>query len=345
MACDVYVLLAFTVTTAIAESSCREQQMDAAVIGITLGCIVASLGIGYFVGKLLLVFMWFKRIPAKYLILPLGLAIFVGTHALTEYSHEALPYVINLEPLLICITGGYVCTNQSRHRGRFISVLQQAGPYVFLPFFTLTGASLDLRVMVASFGFAAIVATVRAASIFIGSSTGGWLAGQDRKANMLIWMTLLTQAGVSLGLASEVGMTFPGWGRAFQTSIIAVVVINQILGPILFKIAVRRMGEAGRGGGGDEHDEDAVVPTALVLGAGPEALAQAVRLLRAKWAVKLLAPTEGDAAAARAAIAAYVAAAEAADARERGALVSAVASAGSAAVAELKDGLAVIRAR
>lgn len=32
--------------------------------------------------------------------------------------------------------------------------------------------------------------------------------------------------------------SFPDWGRSFQTAIIAVVVINQILGPILFKIAV-----------------------------------------------------------------------------------------------------------
>lgn len=85
--------------------------------------------------------------------------------------------MINLEPLLICIVGGYVCTNQSKHRHRFIGVLQQAGPYVFLPFFTLTGASLDLKVMLLSFGFAAITASLRAACIFVGSSAGGWMAG------------------------------------------------------------------------------------------------------------------------------------------------------------------------
>jgi Kef-type K+ transport system membrane component KefB len=121
-------------------------------------------------------------------------------------QHDNLAYVISLEPLLICIAGGYVCTNQSRHRGRFIRVLQQAGPYVFLPFFTLTGASLDLRVLLQSFGFAAIVALARALSIFVGSASGGWAAGQPKQHNMLMWMTLLTQAGVSLGLASEVGM-------------------------------------------------------------------------------------------------------------------------------------------
>lgn len=130
-----------------------------------------------------------------------------------------------------------------------------------------------------------------------------------------------------------------------QTSIIAVVVINQILGPILFKIAVRRMGEAGKGGGGDEHDEDRVIPTALVVGSSPDAIATAIRLLRAKWAVKLLAPTDKEAAAARAEIARYVAEAEAVQAREKGALVHAVTSAGSAAVAELKDGLKVLKAK
>lgn len=56
---------------------------------------------------------------------------------------------------------------------------------------------------------------------------GGWLAGQSQQHNLYIWMTLLTQAGVSLGLASEVGATFEGWGRAFQTSVIAIVLINQ----------------------------------------------------------------------------------------------------------------------
>ena len=98
------------------------------------------------------------------------------------------------------------------------------------------------------------------------------------------------------------------------------------------------MGEAGKGGSGDEHDEDAAVPTALVVGSGPDALAIAIKLLKAKWNVKLVAPTPADAAAAKAAIARYTAEAEAANAREQGVIVHAVTSAGSAAVAEIKDG-------
>jgi Kef-type K+ transport system membrane component KefB len=293
--CDVYVLMGFTLTTTIAESECKGEGFSVASLGIMVGTIIGSVVIGVAIGKFLLVLMWFKRFPARYLILPLGLGIFVLAHWFTDWTLENAPFVINFEPLLICIAGGYVCTNQSKHRHRFIQVLQQAGPYVFLPFFTLTGASLDLTVLVQSFLFAAILALVRALSVFIGSATGGWLAGQAPQHNKYIWMTLLTQAGVSLGLASEVGMSFPEWGRAFQTAIISVVLVNQILGPVLFKIAIRRVGEAGKGGSGDQFDEDAEVPTALVLGSTPDALSLAVRLLHAKWRVILVAANNTEA--------------------------------------------------
>ena len=349
--CDVVVLLLFTLTTTIAESECTGEGFSGMALLIMVGCILASLTIGGALGWLLVYLMWFKRLPTRYLILPLGLAVFVACNALTAFSHDALPYVVNLEPLLICIAAGYVCTNTSRHRGRFIGVLQESGPYVFLPFFVLTGASLDLRVMAAATGFALIVAAVRAAAIFAGSGLGGWVAGQSRQHNLHIWMTLLTQAGVSLGLASEVGMSFPGWGRAFQSSIIAVVVINQLIGPILFKLAVRRVGEAGAGSGGEGHEESGEAedaPAALLLGGTREGAALALRLLRARWRVVLIAADEAEAARVRGALRA---ACEAHEAQQRGEaagggqILEAVAAGAAAAVAEVRGGVRALRER
>jgi hypothetical protein len=206
-----------------------------------------------------------------------------------------MPFVFNLEPLLLCITAGYVCTNQSKHRSRFILVLQKAGPFIFLPFFVLTGASLDLVVFAKSFGFAAIMTLVRALSIFIGSFSGGFLAGQSAQHNRVIWMTLLTQAGVSLGLASEVGATFKGWGRQFQATIISIVLLNQLAGPILFKIALRKVGEAGKAPADGAFDEDAEIPSAIVVGASPAALSLATNLLKRRWNVTVIADTKAAA--------------------------------------------------
>ena len=56
-------------------------------------------------------------------------------------------------------------------------------------------------------------------------------------------MGFVTQAGVGLGLAKRVGTDFPTWGPSIATLIIAVIVMNEVLGPLFFKSAIVRSGE------------------------------------------------------------------------------------------------------
>lgn len=59
-----------------------------------------------------------------------------------------------------------------------------------------------------------------------------------------MWMSLITQAGVSLGLAGEINNLFrDSFGPACATAIVAVIVINQVAGPVLCKIAIKKVGE------------------------------------------------------------------------------------------------------
>ena len=60
----------------------------------------------------------------------------------TAWSHG-----VNLDALLICIVAGYVVANQSRNRRKFLRFFNRAGPIIFIPFFTLTGAGLKLGVL------------------------------------------------------------------------------------------------------------------------------------------------------------------------------------------------------
>eukprot|EP00465_Bigelowiella_longifila_P002398 CAMPEP_0185273250 /NCGR_PEP_ID=MMETSP1359-20130426/49051_1 /TAXON_ID=552665 /ORGANISM="Bigelowiella longifila, Strain CCMP242" /LENGTH=271 /DNA_ID=CAMNT_0027865805 /DNA_START=419 /DNA_END=1234 /DNA_ORIENTATION=+ len=62
----------------------------------------------------------------------------------------------------------------------------------------------------------------------------------------MAWYAYVTQAGVALGLAKKVHGQFPEWGADFATLIVAMVVLNQVVGPPLFKHALWTLAEAGR---------------------------------------------------------------------------------------------------
>jgi Trk K+ transport system NAD-binding subunit len=97
-------------------------------------------------------------------------------------------------------------------------------------------------------------------------------------------MGYVTQAGVGLGLAKEVAVEFPGWGGSFASVMIAVIVLNQIIGPPLMKLALHRAGEAHVRGRHDDHDGP---HKALILGLEDHGLALAHQLERHGWRVKI----------------------------------------------------------
>lgn len=306
---DVFVILLFSLTTSLARTTCNGEEFSGVTLLVSLGTMAASVVIGYIIGRILIIIFAFRFLVQRFLILPIGLAIFVSTHWLSDWSIVNFSgFSITLESLMICIMAGYVCTNKSAHRYRFISILSSIGPYVFLPFFTLIGASIHLQTLVKSLVFAVLVALFRALTIFIGSSTGGYLSGTRpfmRKENMFMWMCLLTQAGVSVGLASEVNVIFPHWGRSLQTALVTCILFNQIMGPIAFRWAIRVVGEADKQGDFEEFDPDAAIPRLLVVGASRGALAVSANMLKEKWNVTMLCNSEEECKFARDKITAY----------------------------------------
>lgn len=212
----------------------------------------------------------------------MGFGIFKLSDLFSHMSFEHIGHEISLEPLLMTIVAGYVATNQSRNRKIFLSMLQKVGPYVFIPFFTLTGASLDLSVLLKSALLAVIITMLRMAAITAGSFVGGAIAKAPKKHTQWMSLSLITQAGVSLGLAGEVNFLFEDWGPAIATAIVAVIMLNQISGPILCKIAIKKVGEHGKA---KSVDEDQGGKTALILGINGYSLALAERLKNAFWKV------------------------------------------------------------
>jgi Trk K+ transport system NAD-binding subunit len=181
--------------------------------------------------------------------------------------------------------GGFMVSSFSNYRDDFSRILHRVSPAIYILFFTLTGASLALDVLINTWSIALALFFIRLFAIFLGSFGGGAIARNPMKHNRLSWMAYVTQAGVGLGLAKEVAVEFPAWGEAFATVIIAVIVVNQIVGPPFFKWVINRVGESHPRATPAAFDG---VRDALIFGLKPHSVTLARQLQKHNWQVKLV---------------------------------------------------------
>jgi trehalose 6-phosphate synthase len=148
------------------------------------------------------------------------------------------------EPLLAAMAAGMVIQNVAVPQGDALKVAIQRGALpVLIVFFVATGASLQLDALT-TMGFVAIAVVVaRVASIRLGVLAGLRASGIDRRTGGSVWTGLVSQAGITLGLASVLATEFPPWGIRVQTILVALIAIDELVGPLLFRAGLARAGE------------------------------------------------------------------------------------------------------
>ncbi len=149
-------------------------------------------------------------------------------------------------PLICCMAAGFVACNFTRASDSFHATVHDLAGPIYLVFFTFTGITMDLGVLWRNRSACVLLFTSRALCIVVGSSLGGWVGRQPAEFTSRYWMAFLTQAGVTLGLAQAVASRFV-WGPDFSACIVALVVCNQIVGPPLFKAALKLVREDNHG--------------------------------------------------------------------------------------------------
>ena len=133
-------------------------------------------------------------------------------------------------------------------------------------------------------GIAFVLFLVRLASLMVGGYIGGSLSGDSPLFKRLAWMPYVTQAGVGLGLATVVTNRFPEWGVQFSTIVISVIVVNQIVGPPLFKWAISKVKEGHTRADAPAFDGK---KDAIIFGFETQSVALARQLMEAGWEVKI----------------------------------------------------------
>lgn len=246
--CDVIVIFLFNVNSMITESFLSEKQMSSSDLLRLILQLCGSIGVGLVFGKIMAVIvLWrhrsikrkstllvLQQVFKQFLILFYGWMVFV-------VSHFVHPY---LEPLLCCMVSGAVMWNTSPNPEELGILLKRLADLVYVCFFTITGATLELDMVVKALVLSIVLCLTRVAAIFLGSFLGGVCAGEDRGHSKVAWMAYITQAGVTLGLAKQIQLLYPGWGSYFSTMIVAVVICNQLIGPPLLRYVLRLVGDA-----------------------------------------------------------------------------------------------------
>lgn len=283
---DVVVIVVFAINSSIADALLTGMSFNFYFIIFLFVELAISVLAGYLLGKTLkfILSITVSRAIKGSLILLAGYTVFILSAFLRNLSHNQLPFEILLEPLLICMIGSFLVTNYSDYRAELLKIFQDIGPGIYIIFFTLTGASLCLDILAKTWAVALILFFARVVSIFIGSFCGGMFAGESAKHNQISWMSYITQAGVGLGLAKQVAVEFPEWGTAFATIMISIIILNQIIGPPLFKWAIYLAQEAFPHKETPEFDG---IHNAVIFGLEGQSLTLALMLQSHGWEVKI----------------------------------------------------------
>jgi Kef-type K+ transport system membrane component KefB len=244
MSVDLLILPLFSITVALsALAMSPEGRFDATFIFMLTGEIAAFAVVGVLIGLLVAAYIRFQGPQISIVILGLCFLVYRSSFELEHYLREVHDITLRIEPLLICAAAGFTVQNISRQGHRLIHAMSRVDLPVYVVFFTMAGAGLNIDALVSSWLIAIVLVTARLLTMLFGSRLATRFAGDPPVFRKYIWMGFLTQAGLSIALATQLKSTFGDWGEKLGTLLIAAIAVNQILGPAAFKYALGMAGE------------------------------------------------------------------------------------------------------
>jgi Kef-type K+ transport system membrane component KefB len=237
---NIFALVAFSLAAATLDLSAL-----GSAPGISLGDIllplfplvwqlVGSTALGFLVGLLLAA--WASQVieSGEMLIL------LVGCVLLTVGSAT----VMDLSPLVASLAVGATMANLSGKSRRLFDALARTDPPLYVIFFVLAGADLNLALL-PSLGILGLIYVVCRAG---GKLTGAWYAARrvqfTENIQKLLGFSIFAQAGLAVGLVIVTRERFPQFAPTVATVVLGAVVIFEVAGPLSARLALDRSGES-----------------------------------------------------------------------------------------------------
>ncbi len=239
---DVVGLIVFAVSFGIAKALEHGEVDLISVLVNPLIEVAASLILGAVIGLLFNVSEKFFHSRSKRMSISVTY-VFLAV-ALSMLEIPVGPVKIGFSSLLVCMMMGTVFCNLCDFSAELMDRMDRwTGPIMVL-FFVISGSGLEFKV----FGDWAIILVGVVYIIFrsLGKMAGASFAARAVKAEPSIQkylgITLLPQAGVSLGM-SLTAMTLGASGIIIRNVALFAVLIYELIGPLLTRIALEKAGE------------------------------------------------------------------------------------------------------
>ena len=162
-----------------------------------------------------------------------------------------------LSSLLICMMAGAIYTNFVKDSNRTLDVMDRFTSPIYMMFFVISGASLDLSIFFNPDGLVVLViAIIYIVSRVVGKWSGAYVGASitrcEPQVKKYLGFALIPQAGVAIGLSTTAYRLFsdntasPECQRAgalILAIILTSTLVYELIGPMCAKFALKKAGE------------------------------------------------------------------------------------------------------
>ena len=207
--------------------------------------VLASLLLGALLG---FIYTWFERFfhsRSKRLCVAITFVIFAVSLSMLHVDFSGSELEIGFSPLLVCMMMATVFCNICPSSEELMAKTDRWTAPLFVLFFVISGAELDLSVFrdwVAVLVGAAYILLRSTGKIF-GASVSSRMTKCSPVIQKWLGITLLPQAGVALGMSLTVSTQLGPDGVVIRSIVLFSVLIYELVGPMLTKIALTKAGE------------------------------------------------------------------------------------------------------
>ncbi|MCI8402983.1 MAG: cation:proton antiporter [Lachnospiraceae bacterium] len=163
------------------------------------------------------------------------------------FLNSALASLFGVSELLTCMMAGAAFCNVSPESDRMADLADQITPPLFLMFFVVSGAGLDLTILPSIGVIGLIYVILRVAGKIAGAYLGARIMKAPSQVARYLGPTLIPQAGVAIGLTIVAQSVVPEYAGTIRAVVLCGTLIYELTGPVITKWALTKAGEIRNG--------------------------------------------------------------------------------------------------